>query len=83
MPLVPDRKVEVPTTISRAAAGGRVEARLVTPGRMQRHKDTDCAIIVAKDKFDRSQNGALDQGVKPAQHYGKQLGKVSRYNSSL
>ena len=50
---------------------------------MQRHYDTDCAIVVAKDKFDRSQNGALDQGVKSTQHYGKQLGKASRYYSSL
>ena len=40
VPLVPGRKVKAPTTISRAAAGGRVEARLVTPGRMQRHNDT-------------------------------------------
>ena len=79
--LVPGRKVKVLITTSRAAAGGSVEARVVTPGRMQRNKDTDCAIIVAKDKFDRSQNGALDQGVKPTQHYDKQLGKVHRYSS--
>ena len=46
---------------------------------MQRHYDTDCAIVVAKDKFDRLQNGALDQGVKSTQHYGDQLGKASRY----
>ena len=82
MPLVPGRKVKVPSTILWAAAGGRVEARLVTPGRMQRHNDTDYAlIVVAKDKFDRSQNGALDQGVKSIQPHGKQLGKVSRYSS--
>ena len=50
---------------------------------MQRYYDTDCcAIVVAKDKFDQSQNSAIDQGVKSAQHYGKQLnGKVSRYSS--
>ena len=82
MPIVPGRKVKVPTTVLRAAAGGRVKPRLVSPGRMQRHKDTDCcAIVVAKDKFGRSQNGALDQGVKSIQHYGKQLGKVSRHSS--
>ena len=32
---------------------------------------TDRAIVAAKDKFDRSQNGVLDQGVKSTQHYGK------------
>ena len=39
---------------------------------------SDRAIEAAKDEYDRSQNGALDQGVKPTQHYSKQLGKVSR-----
>ena len=83
MPPVPARKIKVPTTISRAAAGGRFKARLVTPGWMQRHGGTaDRAIVAAKYKFDRSQNGALDQGVKSTQHYyGKQLGKVSRYSN--
>ena len=47
---------------------------------MQSHKNIDWAIVVAKDKFDRSQNGALDQGVKSTRHYGKQLGEVSRYS---
>ena len=41
---------------------------------------TDCAIVVAKDKFGRSLHDALDQGVNLTQHYGKQLGKVSRYS---
>ena len=83
MPPVTARKIEVPTTISRAAAGdGRFKARVVTPAQMQRHYDTECAIVVAKDKSDRSQNSALDRGVKSTQHYGKQLGKVSRYSRS-
>ena len=43
---------------------------IVTPGRMQRHDDTDCAIVAAKDTFGWSQNGALDQSVKSNQHYG-------------
>ena len=43
---------------------------------MWRH-DTDRAIVAAKDKFDRSQNGTLDQGVKSTQHYGKELCKAS------
>ena len=47
--------------VFREAAGGRLKARLVTAGWMQRH-DTDYAIVAAKDKFGRSQNGALDQG---------------------
>ena len=81
VPPVPARKIKVPTTISRAAGDDRVKARVVTPGRMQRHDDTDCAIVFAKDKFDRSQNGTLGQGIKLTQHYGKQLGKVSRYSS--
>ena len=41
-------------------ADGRFKARLVTHGLMQRH-GTDCAIVAARDKFGRSQNGALDQ----------------------
>ena len=81
MPPAPAGKIKVPTTISRAAGGGRFKARrVVTPGRMQRHDDTDCAIVAAKGKFGWSQNGALDQGVKSNQHYGKQLGKVFRYS---
>ena len=49
---------------SRAGDGG-FKARVVTLGWMQRHDDTDYyVIVVAKDKFGRSQNGALDQGVK-------------------
>ena len=41
------------------------KVRVVTPGWMQKHDDTDYyVIVVAKDKFGRSQNGALDQGVK-------------------
>ena len=47
--------------VFREAAGGRLKARLVTPGWTQKH-DTDCAIVAAKGKFGRSQNGALDQG---------------------
>ena len=46
--------------VSRATAGGRFKARLATHGLMQRH-GTDCAIVVAKNKFGRSQNGTLDQ----------------------
>ena len=45
------------------AAGGRFKAILETPGRMQMHGN-DRAIVAAKDKFDRSQNGGLDQGEK-------------------
>ena len=41
-------------------ADGRFKARLVTHGLMQRH-GADCAIVTARDKFGRSQNGALDQ----------------------
>ena len=48
---------------------------------MQRHDD-DCAAVAVKDTFGRSRNGALDQGEKSTQHYGKQLGKVSRYSSA-
>ena len=65
MPPVTARKIEVPTTTSRAAADdGRFKVRVVTPGRMQMHYDTECAIVIAKDKSDRSQNGALYQRVK-------------------
>ena len=81
VPPLPTRKIKVPTTTSRAAGDGRCKAIVVTSGRMQRHDDTDCAIVAAKDIFGRSHNGALDQGVKVTQHYGKQLGKVSRYSS--
>ena len=62
VPSIPARRMKVPTIISRAAGDGRLKARLVTPGWTQRH-GTDRAIVAAKDKFDRSQNGALDQGV--------------------
>ena len=81
VPLVPAKRIKVPTIFSRAAGDGGFKARVVTLGRMQRHNDTDCAIVVAKDKFVRSHNGALDQGVKSTQHYGKQLGKVSMYKT--
>ena len=54
-------------------------ARLVTPGRTQRSVSTDNAIVAAKDKSDRSRNGALDQGELSTQHYGKQLGYMSTY----
>ena len=40
---------------------------------------TDRAIVAAKDKFVRSQNGTLDSELS-TQHYGKQLGSVSRYS---
>ena len=50
MPLVSPRKIKVPTTILSSAAGDRFKARLVTPGRMQRH-GTDRATVAAKDKF--------------------------------
>ena len=50
MPPVPGRKINVPTTISRAVADGWFKARLVTSGRMQGH-GTDCATVAAKDKF--------------------------------
>ena len=61
-PPIPARKIKAPATILRAAADGRFNTRLVTPGWMQRHV-TDCAIVASKDEFDRSQNSALDQGV--------------------
>ena len=80
MPPVPARRIKVPTTTLRAPGDGRFKARVETPWRMQRH-GTDHAVVAAKDKFDRSQNDALEQGVKSTQHYGKQLGKVSRYSS--
>ena len=80
MPPVPARKFKVPTTILKTEADGGFEATLVAPGRMQKH-DIDRAIVVAEDKLGRSQNGALDQGEKTFQRYGKQLGKVSRYSS--
>ena len=62
----------------KAATDERFKVRLVTPGRMERH-GTDRAIVAAKVKFGRSQNDPIDQGEKSTQHYGKQLGKVSRY----
>ena len=66
--------------VLKAVADGRINARLATPGRMQRH-DTDRPIVAAKDKFGRSQNnGVLDQGEKSTQHYGKQLGNLSMYS---
>ena len=52
VPPVPARKFKIPTTILRTAADGRFEARLVTPGRMQKH-GTDRAIVVAEDKLGR------------------------------
>ena len=55
MPPLPARKFKVPTTILRTTADGRFEARLVTPGLMQKH-DTDRAIVAAEDKLGRSQN---------------------------
>ena len=64
-----------------AAADGRFQARVVTPGRMPRHGSTDREIVAAKGNFGRSQNGALDEGVKSTQHYGKQLDKMFRYSS--
>ena len=45
----------------------------MTPGRMRRHV-TDRAIVAAKDKF------AIRSRFEKTQHYGKQLGKVSRYS---
>ena len=59
VPLVFPRKIKVPTTILSTVADGRFKARVVTPGWMQRH-GTDRTIVAAKNKFDRSQNSALD-----------------------
>ena len=46
---------------------------------MQRH-GSDRAIVAAKDKFGRLQNGDLNSKLL-TQHYGKLLGKMSRYSS--
>ena len=72
VPPVPARKIKVPTTILRPAGDGRFKTRVITPGRMQGPDDTDCGIVDAKNKSDRSQNDALNQDVKSTQHDGKQ-----------
>ena len=77
VPPVPARKSKVSTTILRAVvADGRFKKRLSTPWYTPRH-------VAAKDKFGRSQNGALAQGVKSTQHYGKQFKSSFRITDYL